>query len=172
MREYKIHHREHARDSEYQRSNRSFRNVFKTLTKAHDGKTNIARLYSEEKADIMHVLTNELSLKKFLKISIVLILSVIKVNEVGETMDMMVIPFRGNTFEAGLNMDELEDNLDDRFRSIISRFQDFSEHGSNWVMDEVLETRLELTETQSLNGGCGFTKSNFLEGCEERDTKS
>lgn len=162
MVDFKRHHARHAEDSDYKATNRSFRNVFKTLAKSHVGKTNIPRLYSEERSDIVRVLSNELSLKKFLKISIVLLLSVMKVNEVGETMDMMILPFRGTNFEAGLNVEELEENLDNRFRSIINRFEDFSEHGSNWVMDEILETRLELTETEALNGGCGFSKVTFL----------
>lgn len=162
MGEFKKHHKRHAAASGYKVSNRAFRNVFKTLTKAHTNKTNIAKLYADEKPEILRVLANELSLKHFLKISIVLILSVVKVNATGETMDMMVIPFRGTNIEAGHNLDDLEENLTNRFQSIINRFEDFSDNGSNWVMDEILETRLELSETQPLNGGCGFSKVTFF----------
>lgn len=153
--QFLLHYRNHARNSTFHVSRNAFRGVAKTLSKYHEDKDNLSVLFNEIRMEVIEVIQNEQNFGTEIKMSIVMMIQCVQLDPLGEIVDMDTMPFRSSFYEI-TRYEDLEPVIDSSFSQIERTFDEFLRNGSNWVMDTILETRLEFAQCGSLNGMCGL----------------
>ena len=147
------HYRYHVLDNDFIQTTNMFDGVVKTYAKNHLNATDIRVNHAAHRAQMVDVVRNELNITLSIKLSIVLIISVVKFAIDGEIEDYLQIPFRSATLPVH-QMQDVEKDLDSAIDEIAYRFDDFQQHGSGWVIDNIVQTRMEISQVRALNGGC------------------
>lgn len=154
--EMRRHHNYHTRDNSFEVTQNVFQGVIKTFRKTHQGENDVRALHSRQRNELIDVIRNELSISLSLKMSIVLLISVMKLGSDGDAEDFMQFPFRSKSFQVN-QLQDLEFEIDTAIDQISNRVEDFQQNGSGWIIDQILQTRLELSQTNPLNGGCSLS---------------
>jgi uncharacterized C2H2 Zn-finger protein len=114
----------------------------------------------EDAEDISTLLKFELANKKNLKCSLIVNCEFIKYEADGSIQDVCEIRIRGNS-----QLLRTPSDITRFFKStkdtITARISDFCENGSNWVLDEILYSDLEIGACASLNGSAGRLDVSF-----------
>lgn len=77
------------------------------------------------------------------KISIVLLLVFVQLDSNGQYVDELVLPFRDTHF-VGVVGNNLTNDVQRAFINMREKVDGFVQNGSNWILERVLETRLEF----------------------------
>ena len=91
---------------------------------------------------------------KAIKAATVLHLEFLKVSEVGELTDTLVVPIR-STMHTLLPRDSAGPVVMRCFVEVRGTIEEFVSRGSGWAVNDVLYMDLEVVERRALNGGCG-----------------
>lgn len=104
--------------------------------------------------DITTLLNHELLSKRLVKCALIVCAEFIKRDETGDLESTMEMRFRTKTFKIA-NILDINSFKKHAYAYINTRIDDFIENGSNWHLDEIIYSDLEIGACYSLNGGCG-----------------
>ena len=148
------HYQAHAANNTFQVTRNAFKGVVKTYSKYHRDEHDLTLLFGKLRPDVIKTIRLEQNFGMSLKLSIVMIIQCVQLDPNGDIIDVEKMPFRSSNFQVN-QYDELESQIHQSFHQIETHFEEFLRNGSNWVMDNILETRIEFAQCGSLNGMCG-----------------
>lgn len=97
------------------------------------------------------------------KVSFVLHIEFVKLNEFGNVDTMIVAPFRSPTQEVMPFMN-LEPLIIEAFYHLLRVIEEFTCSGSSWMISDVVNFQVEFARCRPLSGGCGLHEVEYVRG--------
>lgn len=150
-------HREtHVANETFSVHNSAFNRTCIVYRKTYDDNArSLEELFANEKRELKNIMALEIAIKKVIRANIVISFEFVKLNVNEEGVeDAISIPMRAKGKRL-IGNDDLEQFIDESFAEIDTRFDDFQEKGSDWILDHIEYSELEVGKCRDLAGGCG-----------------
>lgn len=116
--------------------------------------TSYIEAYASDQNDIKILLDHETNKKRNLKVALIANCEFLKYDGDGTLIDTYEIRIRTSSWLIRGTRD-IREFQNHAYTYINGRIQDFEENGSNWILDEILYSDLEIGQCRALNGKCG-----------------
>ena len=167
----RAHRDTHQFNSEYVRIDTHFNQSCITYEKIYEhGVASIQTSLSADIDAISNLLSFEAKMKKYIKYSIITYCEFIKLDG-DEVENANIIIMRAPTASLIQNGSPLKD-IKRGERIIIQRVEDFINNGSNYILNAVIKTRVEVAKCRSLNGSCGRLSVTTLRSAKKVGAKA
>ncbi len=119
--------------------------------------------FEGDKTEMKKILLYEIETKRSLKASIVFHAEFLKPVDAGgdDNPDSYVLRLRTKTSHL-CNKYEIDIFLENARQKADERIDDFVHQGSGWILDEIIQTDIEIGACASLNGACNFLSVNSI----------
>lgn len=133
--------------------------------------TSYIEAYASDEKDIKTLLSHEINVKKNVKVALIANCEFTKYDSNGDIEDIYEIRIRTTSWliRGFQDIREFQSHV---YPYISNRIQDFQENGSNWVLDEILYSDLEIGKCNSLNGSCGILDVTYTRDLKKIAPKS
>lgn len=149
------HRKNHQNDSTFHQSESALQGTVKSFNRRIEtGNINVGWVQEQVSSDLLNLILNELNSCLRLKVGLIMRFELAKQGPQGEITEVTTIPFRAKSFEAVRYGDHREE-LFNAFGQIKNVLHQFNQNGSSWIVLNILEVVVQLSQCRPLNGLCG-----------------
>jgi DNA polymerase type B, organellar and viral len=168
VKELKIHRKTHVPPTGFTIVASAFRKTCVLYRKTYEERMEtLAQAFLNDKEDISKVLEHEVNRKKSIKASLIFHAEFLRDPDgTGKNVESYVVHLRSRTIQI-YSIEIISSFMHNAQITAQNRIDDFLEHGSGWVLDEILCTDIEIGGCPPLNGSCNLLSIKYLKSLKK-----